>query len=94
MISRQFECIFYFVSCPTRTLSPSPISILPYDTQLLQELREKQNQEATLQEELERLKESLRNEKDSNSKITFERDRLISLCDEKDSALLVSNFII
>uniref|UniRef100_A0A7N1A0X2 Kinesin-like calmodulin-binding protein n=1 Tax=Kalanchoe fedtschenkoi TaxID=63787 RepID=A0A7N1A0X2_KALFE len=55
--------------------------------QLLQELREKQQQEVTLQEELEGLKKSLKNEKESIAEITSERDRLISLCAEKDSAL-------
>ncbi|CAM8989251.1 unnamed protein product [Rhodiola kirilowii] len=55
--------------------------------QLLQELLEKEKQEVTLQEELEGLKKSLKNEKEIIAEITCERDRLILLCSEKDSAL-------
>uniref|UniRef100_A0A7N0UG66 Kinesin-like calmodulin-binding protein n=1 Tax=Kalanchoe fedtschenkoi TaxID=63787 RepID=A0A7N0UG66_KALFE len=55
--------------------------------QLLEELREKQLLEVTLHEELEGLKKSLKNEKESMAEITCECDRLVLLCSEKDSAL-------
>ncbi|GMY11037.1 kinesin-like protein KIN-14E isoform X2, partial [Fagus crenata] len=55
--------------------------------QLLQELHEKQKQEVKMQEELDELKESLRSEKQNVAKVTSDRDRLRSWCDEKDNAL-------
>ncbi|KAJ6417450.1 hypothetical protein OIU84_003214 [Salix udensis] len=55
--------------------------------QLLEELHEKQNQEVKLQEELEGLKDSLRSEKQNLTEVECDRDRLKSLCAEKDAAL-------
>ncbi|KAB5534879.1 hypothetical protein DKX38_017965 [Salix brachista] len=55
--------------------------------QLLEELHEKQNQEVKLQEELEGLKDSLRSEKQNLTEVEYDRDRLKSLCAEKDAAL-------
>ncbi|MED6143508.1 Kinesin-like protein KIN-14E [Stylosanthes scabra] len=55
--------------------------------QLREELQEKQKQEEKMLQELESLKESLNVDKLSLEEVTNERDRLISLCDEKDKAL-------
>ncbi|OVA05621.1 FERM domain [Macleaya cordata] len=55
--------------------------------QLLEELREKQKQEGEMQEELERLRDSLRTEMQNVVEVKSDRDKLRSLCDEKDSAL-------
>ncbi|KAF7809533.1 kinesin-like protein KIN-14I [Senna tora] len=55
--------------------------------QLLEELREKQMQEEKMQEELEALKESLNADKQNLEEITCDRDRLRSMCNEKDKAL-------
>ncbi|XP_058180550.1 kinesin-like protein KIN-14I [Rhododendron vialii] len=55
--------------------------------QLLEEQREKQKQEAKLQEELESLKGVLRSEEENLMEVTSDRDKLRSLCDQKDSAL-------
>ncbi|BFG39511.1 hypothetical protein CerSpe_257850 [Prunus speciosa] len=55
--------------------------------QLLEELREKQKQEAKLQEDLESLKQSLAFEKQNLTEVTSEHGRLRSSCDEKDKAL-------
>ncbi|KAL6959761.1 Kinesin-like protein KIN-14E [Sarracenia purpurea var. burkii] len=55
--------------------------------QLLEEIHEKQKQEARLEEELESLKEILRSEEKNLAEVTFDRDKLRSLCDQKDSAL-------
>lgn len=62
---------------------------------MLEELREKQKQEAKLQEDLESLKQSLAFEKQNVTEVTSEHDRLRSSCDEKDKALQVSviNFL-
>ena len=60
--------------------------------QLLEELHEKQNHEVKLQEELEGLKDSLRSEKQNLTEVECDRDRLKSLCAEKDAALQVSVF--
>ncbi|XP_059440538.1 kinesin-like protein KIN-14E [Corylus avellana] len=54
---------------------------------LLEDLRDKQKQEVKIQEDLEELKESLRSDKQSLAKVTCDRDRLRSWCDEKDKAL-------
>ncbi|KAK9284824.1 hypothetical protein L1049_024001 [Liquidambar formosana] len=54
---------------------------------LLEELHEKQKQEAKMQEELDSLKDSLRFEKQNLAEVTSDRDKLISLSNEKDSAL-------
>ena len=43
-----------------------------------------------MQEELEELNESLRSDKQNLAKVTSDRDRLQSWCDEKDKALQVS----
>ncbi|XP_061355130.1 kinesin-like protein KIN-14E isoform X1 [Gastrolobium bilobum] len=58
--------------------------------QVLEELREKQKQEEKMQEELEGLKESLKTDKQNLEAVTSERDRLRSLCNEKDKALQVT----
>jgi pheromone shutdown protein TraB len=58
--------------------------------QLLEELHKKQNQEVKLQEELEALKDSLRSEKQNLAEVECDRDRLKSLCAERDAALQVS----
>ncbi|XP_023892613.2 kinesin-like protein KIN-14E isoform X2 [Quercus suber] len=55
--------------------------------ELLQELQEKQKQKVSMQEELEELNESLRSDKQNLAKVTSDRDRLQSWCDEKDKAL-------
>lgn len=58
--------------------------------QLLEELREKQKQEAKMQEDLDNLKQSLASEKQNMSEVAGDRNRLKSLCDDKDKALQVS----
>ncbi|KAM4129138.1 hypothetical protein ACJW30_02G221400 [Castanea mollissima] len=55
--------------------------------ELLQELQKKQKQKVSMQEELEELNESLRSDKQNLAKVTSDRDRLRSWCDEKDKAL-------
>ncbi|GMI68275.1 ZWICHEL, KINESIN-LIKE CALMODULIN-BINDING PROTEIN, POTATO KINESIN-LIKE CALMODULIN-BINDING PROTEIN [Hibiscus trionum] len=55
--------------------------------QLLGELHEKQKQELKTQEELECLKNALRKEKEDLMEVKLERDRIRSLCEEKDAAL-------
>ncbi|XP_027346242.1 kinesin-like protein KIN-14I [Abrus precatorius] len=55
--------------------------------QLLEELREKQKQEEKMQEELDGLKESWKAAKQNLDAVTSDRDRLRSLCNEKDKAL-------
>ncbi|KAL9366109.1 hypothetical protein Peur_037308 [Populus x canadensis] len=57
--------------------------------QLLEELHEKQNQEVKLQEQLEGLKDSLRSAKQNLAEVECDRDRLKSLCAEKDAAFQV-----
>lgn len=57
---------------------------------MLEKLHEKQKQEEVMLQELESLKESLRAGKHSLTEVTNERDRLRSLCDEKDKALQVN----
>ncbi|KAI8536670.1 hypothetical protein RHMOL_Rhmol10G0275200 [Rhododendron molle] len=54
---------------------------------LLEQLHEKENHEAKLQEELEALKEFLISEKQCLTEVTCDRDKLRSLCDQKDSEL-------
>lgn len=54
---------------------------------LLEELCEKQKQEVKIQEELEGLKNSLRFEKQNLTEVTFDHDKLESLCKEKDREL-------
>ena len=58
--------------------------------QLLEELHEKQDLEVKLQEKLEGLKDSLRSEKQNLAEVQCDRDRLKSLCAEKDAAFQVS----
>ncbi|KAJ6313902.1 hypothetical protein OIU78_017537 [Salix suchowensis] len=58
--------------------------------QLLEELHEKQDQEVKLQEQLEGLKDSLRSEKQNLAEVQCDRDRLKSLCAEKDAAFQVA----
>ncbi|TKY58426.1 Kinesin calmodulin-binding protein-like [Spatholobus suberectus] len=55
--------------------------------QLLEELRVKQKQEEKMQEELDGLKESVKADKQNLDAVTSDRDRLISLCNEKDKEL-------
>ncbi|WRX07867.1 MyTH4 domain - like 1 [Theobroma cacao] len=55
--------------------------------QLLGELHEKQKQELKTQEELECLKNALRKEKEDLMEVMCDRDRIRSLCEEKDTAL-------
>ncbi|KAJ1380946.1 Prismane-like superfamily [Sesbania bispinosa] len=55
--------------------------------QLLEKLHEKQKQEEEMLQELEGLKDSLKADKHSLAEVTNERDRLKSLCNEKDKAL-------
>ncbi|KAF8409844.1 hypothetical protein HHK36_002362 [Tetracentron sinense] len=55
--------------------------------QFLEELREKQKKEIELQEELDSLKDSLRSEKQSLAEVAIDRNKLRSLCDQKDSVL-------
>ncbi|MED6136311.1 Kinesin-like protein KIN-14E [Stylosanthes scabra] len=55
--------------------------------QLFQELREKQKQEEIMKEELESLKESLNADRKNLEEVSNDRDRLKSLCSEKDKAL-------
>ncbi|XP_022739576.1 kinesin-like protein KIN-14E isoform X2 [Durio zibethinus] len=58
-----------------------------HNNQLLGELHEKQKQESKTQEELECLKNALRKEKEDLMEVMFDRDRIRSLCEEKDTAL-------
>ncbi|XP_050227524.1 kinesin-like protein KIN-14E [Mercurialis annua] len=55
--------------------------------QLMEELNEKQRQEVKLQDELEGLKDSLRFEEEKLVEVACDRDRLRSICAEKDTAL-------
>ncbi|KAH1234325.1 Kinesin-like protein KIN-14E [Glycine max] len=55
--------------------------------QLLEELRVKQKQEEKMQEELDDLKESLKADKQNLDAVTSDRNRLLSLCNEKDKEL-------
>ncbi|KAI3462271.1 hypothetical protein Pfo_018934 [Paulownia fortunei] len=55
--------------------------------QLQEDLHEKQKQELKMKEDLESLKGILRSEKKYLEEIICERDKLRTLCDEKDSAL-------
>lgn len=54
---------------------------------LLEDLHEKQKHEAKMLEELEDLKDILKSDKQNLAELTCDRDKLRSLCDEKDSAL-------
>lgn len=56
---------------------------------MLEELRVKQRQEEKMQEELDGLKESLKADKQNLDSVTSDRDRLRSLCYEKDKELQV-----
>lgn len=55
--------------------------------QLMEKLHEKQIQEEETLQELEGLKESLETSKNSLAEVTNDRDRLTSLCSEKDNEL-------
>ncbi|XVF16068.1 hypothetical protein REPUB_Repub09cG0209100 [Reevesia pubescens] len=57
------------------------------NNELLGELHEKQKQESKTQEELECLKNGLRKEKEDLMEVMFDRDRIRSLFEEKDTAL-------
>ncbi|XP_043714190.1 kinesin-like protein KIN-14I isoform X1 [Telopea speciosissima] len=56
-------------------------------SQLMEELRGEQKKEIEIQEELELVKQSLRSEKQSVAEVTFECNKLRSLCEEKENAL-------
>ncbi|CAL9076791.1 unnamed protein product [Musa acuminata var. zebrina] len=58
-----------------------------YTDHLLEELCMREKQELEMQEELERLKESLRSERQCLRDVTYDCDNLKALCDEKDSSL-------
>lgn len=60
--------------------------------QMQEDLHEKQKQELKTKEDLESLKGILRSEKKYLEEIICERDKLRTLCDEKDSALQVIIF--
>jgi hypothetical protein len=65
----------------------------------MEKLHEKQIQEEETLQELEGLKESLETSKNSLAEVTNDRDRLTSLCSEKDNELQVElltldNFIV
>lgn len=59
---------------------------------MLGELNDKRKQELKTQEELERLQNALRKEKEDLMEIMSDRDRIRSLCEEKDTALQASKF--
>lgn len=59
--------------------------------QLQEDLHEKQKHELKMKEDVENLKDTLRSEKNYLEEIICERDKLRTLCDEKDSALQVIN---
>jgi len=56
---------------------------------LHKDLREKQEKEVEMQEQLEGLKESLKANKQNLEAVTSDRERLRSLCNKKDQALQV-----
>ncbi|KAM0878406.1 hypothetical protein ACQ4PT_034896 [Festuca glaucescens] len=58
--------------------------------QLREELQRKTKQEREMQEELEGLRDTLQSERHIIQEVTSERDKLKSLCDEKDSSLQVA----
>jgi hypothetical protein len=57
---------------------------------LQEELHEKQKLEEETRQELEDLKDSLEASKHSLEEVTNDRDRLTSLCEEKDKELHVN----
>lgn len=57
--------------------------------QLQEDLHEKQQEEQKMKEDFESLKGVLRSEKQYLQEVISERDKLRTLCDEKDSALQV-----
>ncbi|KAJ8512707.1 hypothetical protein OPV22_003141 [Ensete ventricosum] len=58
-----------------------------YADHLLEALCMREKRELEMQEELERLKESLRSERQCLRDVTYDCDNLKALCDEKDSSL-------
>lgn len=56
----------------------------------MDELREKQLQEVTLREELEAMRNNLEPERKKLLEVTLDRDKLKSLCDEKETTIQVS----
>jgi chromosome segregation ATPase len=56
---------------------------------LREELQRKTKQEREMQEELEGLRDALQSERHIIQEVSSERDKLKSLCDEKDSSLQV-----
>ncbi|KAL9328352.1 hypothetical protein ACSQ67_003355 [Phaseolus vulgaris] len=58
--------------------------------QLLEKLREKQKEEEEMLQEIDGLKKSLKADKQSLAEVTGDRDKLRSLCYEKDKELQVS----
>lgn len=84
----------YYIYYHLRNCYPAlaHLTLISMFLQLLEELHEKQTQEAKMHEELESLKESLRSGKQNLVEVASDRERLKSLCDEKDKALQVSEF--
>lgn len=60
--------------------------------QLSEELHAKQKHEAELQEELDALRDTLQSEIHNLREVISDRDRLKTLCDEKESLLQVSSY--
>lgn len=58
--------------------------------QLLEDLHDKQRQEAVMKEELESLNDMLRSEKQNMAEVVTDRDKMRLLCHEKDSELQVN----
>lgn len=56
---------------------------------MFEDLREKQKQEVVIQEELETVKDILKSEKQNLAEVVADRDKVRSLCNEKDSTLQV-----
>jgi len=56
---------------------------------LLEKLREKQKEEEEMLQEIDGLKKSLKADKQSLAEVTGDRDKLRSLCYEKDKELQV-----
>lgn len=57
---------------------------------MMDELQEKNQIEVTLREELETIRKSLELERKNLLEVTLNRDKLKSLCDEKETTIQVS----
>lgn len=62
--------------------------------QLSEELHAKQKHETELQEELDALRDTLQSEIHNLREVISDRDRLKTLCDEKESLLQVSSYLV